>query len=290
LKNASLQLRWEALVLIGFNYTLGSTYEMVRRLIDEKHIDYCELLIDNFLHVPPAELAESFDCPIGFHIMLSRFLECQEDLLEDIAKQLRAHIAVLRPLYVSDHVAHFSHRGKRLFHLGELDYHADYDMARKRVDIWQEMLGQRLYLENYPSIMDGGWDAPAFFMRLIEDTGAGVLFDASNAVCALRNCGAPLELWDDVIASTRHFHVSSYSNSFIEPYITVDAHDGLMAPDTLSFLRRRRNLFDKPGATMTYERDVNIEYDTIVEDLVRLREIFSVKEEVSHGSRVAYAG
>ena len=47
----------DVLMQIGLNFTLGSTLEMVQRLIREGEIDYCELLIDNFLHVPPAELA-----------------------------------------------------------------------------------------------------------------------------------------------------------------------------------------------------------------------------------------
>lgn len=124
------------------------------------------------------------------------------------------------------------------------------------------MLGQRLHFENYPSITDGGWDAPVFFERVARDTGAGVLFDASNAVWAFRNCGAPLELWDGVISESHHFHVASYNFSIIEPHIVVDTHDGNLAEDTIDFLQRRRLAFDKAGATMTYERDVNIDYDS----------------------------
>jgi methanobactin biosynthesis cassette protein MbnB len=274
---------------IGFNFTLGETHEMVRRMIDEKHIDYCEFLIDNFLHVPPADLAKSFDCPVGFHIMLSRFVESDSEFLDDMAKRLRVYIDALRPIYVSDHVARFVHHGRRLFHLGEIDYKSEYDRVRSRVERWQDLLGQRLYLENYPSIMDGGWDAPEFFERLTRDTGAGVLFDASNAVCAFRNCGAPLELWDGVISESRHFHVASYNFSIIDPHIVIDTHDGNLAEDTIEFLQRRRPAFEKPSATMTYERDVNIDYDSIVADLRKLRKIFCRAEEESHESRIANA-
>lgn len=276
---------------LGFNFTLGGTYDMVRRMIDEKHIDYCELLIDNFLQVPPDQLAKSFDCcPVGFHIMMSKFIESDPEFLDDMAKRLRVYIDAMNPLYVSDHVACFSHRGRRLYHLGEIDYPAEYDKVRERVERWQELLGQRLYLENYPSIMDGGWDAPAFYERLTRETGAGVLFDASNAVCAMRNCGAPVALWDNVVATTPHFHVAGYNFSIIEPHIVVDTHDRELADDTIEFLETRRSSFDKPGATMTYERDVNLDYDSIVADLTRLRAIFSRPEENSHDARIAYAG
>ncbi|PWB82732.1 MAG: methanobactin biosynthesis cassette protein MbnB [Methylocystaceae bacterium] len=266
-------------MLVGLNFTLGGTHEMVQRMIDERHLDYCELLIDNFLQVSPDDLARHFQCPVGFHVMFSKYLESDLDFLENLAKRLRVLIDALHPLYVSDHLAHFTHRGRRLFHLGEIDYATDYDRIRRKVEVWQKLVGQKLYIENYPSIMDGGWEAPAFYERLMQDTGASVLFDASNAVCAFRNCGAPLELWDNVIASTEHFHVAGYNSSIIEPRITVDSHDGNLAEDTRAFLARSRSLFDKPGATITYERDHNIDYDAIVADLGRLRAIFSACEE-----------
>ena len=59
---------------LGFNFTLGDTYDMVQRLLAEGHIDYCEFLIDNFFCVDPEELSKAFDCPIGLHIMYSKFL------------------------------------------------------------------------------------------------------------------------------------------------------------------------------------------------------------------------
>lgn len=89
----------------------------------------------------------------------------------------------------------------------------------------------------------------------MKDTGAGVLFDASNAVCSHRNCGTPLEAWRNVIAAAKHFHVAGYRNSLIEPFISLDTHAEALAPDTLAFLEKFRSVFDKLGATMTYERE-----------------------------------
>jgi methanobactin biosynthesis cassette protein MbnB len=271
---------------IGFNFTLGKTYEMVQRMLAEGHIDFCELLIDNFFKVPADELARSFECPVGFHIMFSRYIESDIEYLEDMAKRLRGYIDAMQPLYVSDHIACFTHRGQRLFHLGEIDYRTEYERVRERVERWQDLIGERLLLENYPSIMDGGWHAAEFYERLARETGAGVLFDASNAVCALLNCGAPLEAWDNVIASTSHFHVAGYDFSIMEPHVVVDTHDGNLSPETIGFLERRRSAFDKPSATMTYERDANIDYDSIVVDLRQLRSIFS-RNEVSDDARAA---
>lgn len=275
---------------IGFNFTLNGTLEMVQRMIRQRQIDYCELLIDNFLDVPIHELADAFDCPVAFHIMFSKPLESDRETLERLGKRIRGYIEAMKPLYVSDHLLRFSYNNRSLYYLGEIDYEKDYDDVRRRVEQWQELLGVRLYLENYPSIMDGGWDAPEFYRRLSRETGAGVLFDASNAVVAQRNCGAPVDLWKDIIASAQHFHVAGYTSSFIEPDVFVDSHDREMAPDTVDFLSRMRSVFDKPGATITYERDFEIEYDSISFDLARLREIFPCTEDSTHEPALSCAG
>jgi hypothetical protein len=267
---------------IGFNFTLPGTLGMVQQMIRERQIDYVELLIDNFLHVPPREIADAFDCPIGFHIMLSKFLESDVETLTKFGARIRTLKDALDPIYVSDHLLYFTHDGAQLFHLGEIDYIGKYDHVRERVELWQEMLGTRLYLENYPSIMDGAWDAPAFYERLTRETGAGVLFDASNAICAQHNTGAPVEQWKNVIEETRHFHVAGYGAAFIEPRIKADSHDRELADDTLEFLNRMRKSFDKPGATITLERDFDIEYDSLSVDLQRLRSIFPMTEESVH--------
>lgn len=157
---------------------------------------------------------------------------------------------MLDPIYISDHVARFRHRGKELFHLGEIDYRSEYALVRERVALWQDLLGRRVHVENYPSIMDGAFDAPAFFARLCRETGCGVLFDGSNAICADRISGVPLDLWAPVIAATSHFHVAGYSLSISKPEITLDTHDNVLAPDTWDFLERIAAAFDKPDATL----------------------------------------
>ncbi len=264
---------------IGFNFTLGETLPLVRQLAQEGAIDYCELLIDNFMQVPPQELAEAFDVPVAFHIMFSRFIECEEDFLRDFAARLRPYIEVLRPLYVSDHIACFSHQGRALFHLGEIDYAADYECVRERAALWQSLLGQTIHFENYPSIVDGGHAAPAFFQRLTHDTGAGTLFDVSNAVCAWRNDGPEVSAWRDVMAGASHFHVAGYAGAFIDEGVTVDTHDRVLAQDTLACLRRHRDVIAKAGATITYERDENIDIDSVRADLLALRAIFPPEPE-----------
>jgi uncharacterized protein len=259
---------------IGFNFTSGSTLPLFRQLISEGRIDFVEILIDNFLQVSPKELAAAFDCPVAFHIMFSKFLESDLDFLEDLARRLRTYIDALKPVYVSDHLLRFSHQGRNLFHFAEIDYVSEYDAVRERVEWWQGRIGQRLYLENYPSIMDGGRDAPAFFGRLTSESGVGVLFDISNAVITNLNCGLSLDAWHDIVSTTPHFHVAGYHTSFIKPHVIVDSHDRELSSETVAFTESCRQYFEKPGSTLTYERDFNIERASISADLDNLRRVF----------------
>ncbi|GGB46856.1 hypothetical protein GCM10011505_29970 [Tistrella bauzanensis] len=259
---------------IGFNFTLGETAPMIRRLIAGGRIDYVELLIDNFLAIPATEIARAFDAPVGLHIMFSKFIERPEDELQALAGRLRAIIRATRPLYVSDHIARFTHQGRHLLHLAEIDYVADFEQVAGRVARWQEMLGCRIAFENYPSIMDGGWDAPDFFRRLTARTGCAVLFDVSNAICANHNCGCPITDWAPVIREARHFHVAGYRPSIGQPAITLDTHDQALADDTRAALATCRDLGPPPDATITYERDDDIDEERIATDLDMLRAIF----------------
>jgi uncharacterized protein len=269
---------------VGFNFTLGETFDMVQRLLAERHIDYCEFLIDNFLHVPPADLARAFPCDTGFHIMYSRFLETDRETLADLAKRFRTYIDALQPMYVSDHVTCFSHAGRQFVQLGEYDYFADYQATRDKIAFWQDALGRQLLLENFPSFMPGGHHAPEFFERLRRDIGVGMLYDASNAVCAEFNCGVPLSRWDGLIGENEHFHVAGYRLSLAEPYLLRDTHDEQLSTDTIAYLKSRRALFDRsPEATMTYERDDEIDFDSVVADITLLRELFERNE--AHADR-----
>ncbi len=274
---------------IGFNFSLGTTYPLVTQLVRERAIDFCEILIDNFLQVPAVELAAAFDCPVAFHIMFSKYMESDQAALEDLAARLREYIDILRPLYVSDHIAAFSHLGRHLYHLAEVDYAGAYRQIRERTLWWQERLGCRVHLENYPSIMDGGHDAPAFFARLTKETGCGLLFDISNAVCAQRNCGLPLDAWSPLAAEARHFHIAGFTGSILSPRLAIDAHDTDLAPDTLAYLERIGPALALPGRTLTYERDGNIEYEAIVRDLHRLRTALACPKP-SHGHAAVNAG
>lgn len=255
---------------IGINFTGGQSYSSIRSLIDERHIDYVELLIDNFLHLNPREIAKKFPCPVAFHIMQSRFLERSEEELIYISKKIRQLSDALQPIYISDHIALFEHNNVSFYQLSEINYSIGtiyFDKIRK----WQDLLGDTLYLENYPSLLDGAYEAPTFFEQMSQRTGCNVLFDISNAVCASRNTGADLNDWKRIISKTHHYHVAGYTPAPSDNNILIDSHSEQLSPETEDFIDCYANLFFRDSTTITYERDGNFDYDLIVKDLTNLR-------------------
>jgi uncharacterized protein (UPF0276 family) len=257
---------------VGVNLTSPISSEVPLALLRGGHANFCELLIDNFLHLAPETVREAVgDVPLGFHIMNSRFLEQEPDILTPMATRLRYLIEELEPLYVSDHLGHFSHQGRRLPMVLELDYEAEYAATAERVKRWQDLLGQRLYVENFPSLFPAGRGQAAFYARLLAETGAGLLFDLSNAVVAERNGGLAASAWLPLAAATTHFHVAGYTYENASPPVTLDTHDTNVSEESLAFVA----LAGRTAATVTVERDANITEASWLEDLQAVRRVLA---------------
>ncbi|MBI3552020.1 MAG: DUF692 family protein [Elusimicrobia bacterium] len=262
---------------IGLNWTSPKYLPVVRSLLGDGAASFCEIMADNFLHIPPDDLAAVFPgVPVAFHIMNSQFILRDQAELAAVSQGLKPLIAALHPLYVSDHLALFSHEGRQLPLILEIDYERQYPLVRERVELWQELIGAPMCFENFPSILDGGCAQPDFLSRLSKETGAGVLFDFSNAVTAQRNCGTPLKDWAQIVGSARHFHAAGYRDSETEPVIVRDSHDGELSQETLEFLASSRALLKEPQAsTLVVERDANISPESWAKDMRSARAALS---------------
>lgn len=254
---------------LGVNFTAPHCFPVTSQLLETGAASFCELLIDNFLHLDPEVIAQGL-CgrPAAFHIMNARFLE---RMPESMGARLREFIQALKPLYVSDHLARYTHDGRMLPVLLELDYARVGDEVARAVTEWQDQLGTRLLLENYPSILPGGEQQPAFYERLVKMTGCGVLFDVSNAIVAEQNGGAPADAWLDLASQMNHFHIAGFSYLGTVPEITVDSHDTAIAPKSLEFLRRLTLARGSTNMTIVIERDANIDEESIRRDLEAVR-------------------
>ncbi|MEK7389787.1 MAG: DUF692 family multinuclear iron-containing protein [Elusimicrobiota bacterium] len=255
---------------IGVNWSSPQHLPVVKALLKSGAASFCEILIDNFLHLAPSQLRDVFaDTPVAFHIMNSRFIQRDPEALAALAARLKPFIATLEPMYVSDHLAQFTCEGRLLPFIFELDYERQFKETARKVELWQNLLEVSLHLENFPSALDGGLAQPAFLARLSLRTGASILFDFSNAVVAARNCGLGLEAWNSTIARSRHFHAAGYALSDTQPPLVRDSHDGELAEDTLSFIKRSKKLLNGGGGrcSLVIERDSNVLEGSWAKDL-----------------------
>ncbi len=250
--------------LVGANYTSPHDFEILKNFIRHGSIDYVEILIDNFLSVDPMSIVEEFDgFPIAIHIMSSQFINATRSDLCILANPIRRIIEATKPIYVSDHVAQFSYRNRSL----PIPIEYDYDLvgnAIRAVNMWQELLGTSLLLENFPSHDTAGTAQAAFFDALTSATGAGMLFDVSNAIVAQKNMGLSITEWDPLLCRTKHFHMGGYSVTSEQPSIFIDSHDRKLSDDTRAAAQALfRTKINDPGCTtLTVEFDHNIDqYD-----------------------------
>jgi uncharacterized protein (UPF0276 family) len=257
---------------IGANWTSPRHLAVIRALLEEGSVSFCEVMIDNYLHIDPESLKSAFPgTPLAFHIMNSRFVRRDLSELKALAARLKPFLRELRPVYVSDHLALFSHEGRRLPFPQEIDYRDDRAAVLERVKLWQDLLGTPVLFENYPSILDGGRAQPEFLEELVRKTGAGLLLDLSNAVVARRNCGLALEAWTPLVKRAERFHAAGYRSADTVPPIVQDSHDCELSVETLDFLRRSKPLTAGRECSLVIERDADIAVESWSKDIAAAR-------------------
>ncbi len=177
-------------------------------------LDCVEILWDNYCHLDPGALAAMvarFSDRVSMHVMWSQFLERDAESWKAYLAQLRAHVRVLRPIAVSDHLCRFRSEALRLLIPQEHDYRA-LDHVCERVSEYQEALQQPLALENFASTEIHATRQIEFLDAVSARTGCGILFDVSNAVVGELNGLGPVDLWLQWLAGrTIQLHVGSYA-------------------------------------------------------------------------------
>lgn len=256
---------------IGVNWTYPQTFSIIEKLIQNKLIDFCELSLDNFIHLPPSKILTLLrDLPVSLHILSSRFLERSKEELKEIAKPIKTWINEIKPIYVSDHLAQFTMADGRFLPLfKEIDYQSNYNSIKNRVLHWQELLGQSILFENFPSNHSHGNSQPEFFEKLLQETDAGLLFDFSNAYIAELNSICHFQSWSSLIKNVKHCHVSGYRFLGMPP-IAMDTHDTAISENVLEKIK----LFStKNNKTIVMELDSNIEFEFWKNEIYKIKNI-----------------
>ena len=246
---------------VGINWLTPYTLPIVQRLIEEGIADFCEVMVDNAIHLPASKIREALpDVPIALHIVSSGFLTKSSKELQDVAQYLRPWIAELNPIYVSDH-------------LPQLNYQSDLANTCKRMHEWQDLLGVKLLLENFPSLNAAGTGQAEFYSHLMRETGCELLFDFSNAYIAELNGAAAFTAWQPLIDQTTHFHAAGFR---IDPEtgLAIDTHDVPIADEVVTIIQQQfiNELKDR---TIVMEFDAKLNYELVSEQISKVRTALS---------------
>lgn len=258
--------------MIGVNLTSAGQINKFIPMIESRNIDYIEILIDNFLYCDPYSVLDTFNnIPVAFHIMRSRFLERDYQELVQIAKKISMFINIIKPIYVSDHLAEFFLDNLPLPKNNELKYDEDKADIFKKVKIWQDLLDSEILFENYPSLTNRGKSQPEFLYHLVKETSCGILFDISNAFIATKNLQLPASCWNPVLELSRNFHVGGYS--VLEGSdLLLDSHDQRISNGSKKYIKSISDA-NFPINTITVEYDHNINYDLWCDDIKEIQGI-----------------
>jgi uncharacterized protein (UPF0276 family) len=244
----------------------GQTAEALRAA--ELAPEAIEILWDNFCALDPARLADDLAAladRVMVHVMWSRYLELDEAAFVAYLARLRAHVDVLRPLAVSDHLCRFQFGGAFVGSGQERDYD-DLAFTCERVARYQDAIGTQLLVENTASSEHPAAMQIDFVAELQARTGCGILFDISNAVVGELNGFGNVAEWLPLIAGrTIRCHVGSYSR---DGEHWVDSHDadvGAATEAAIALVSRAARI-----ESITYERDANRSAAAIAADLRRI--------------------
>lgn len=255
---------------IGINWISPPSLIVIQQLIREGKIECCEVMVDNFAHLPAEKIKEALlGIPICLHIVTSRFLEKSVDELQELAAQLKPWIRALQPLYVSDHLVQFTNEHKQwLPMITELEYDQLNTHVQQRVNEWQSLLDTKIFFENHASLTSAGRYQAEFFTNLIQVTGCGMLFDFSNAFIAESNQVCKFENWLPLIKSTDYFHAGGYR---IDPasQLLLDTHDQCLSSEVLSLIQHHV----PNDSTVILEFDAHVKKENWQTDINRLREL-----------------
>ncbi|MCB0361875.1 MAG: DUF692 family protein [Bdellovibrionales bacterium] len=255
---------------LGANWTGWTSSSLVANLIKFKKIDYCEILLDNFFHFSASDL-NSFlgDTPVAFHVMNSRYLESDLICLKSFLQTIVHFKGAMNPIYISDHLAQFTHSGRLLPRVTEIDYDRTYQLCKDRIDLYQEIIGEILLVENFPSQSNQGKGQVQFYRSLMKDCGCGLLFDISNAIVADLNGGDSWTDWSDLFAETKHFHIAGFGTSSLDENLYIDSHDSPLSETSLQswlLIKEKANI-----SSLTIERDFHLEYESWLGDFNEIR-------------------
>jgi uncharacterized protein (UPF0276 family) len=219
---------------LGFG--LGFRPEQARDVMTSAHVDWYEVVSENFLGVGGrpdrflTNLRERF--PIALHgVGLS--IAGTDPLDERYLKALRQLADRCAPAFVSDHLCWTNHRGRNSHDLLPIAYTEEVlAHVAARIATVQERLGRRVYLENpsaYVQFAAGDYDEAEFLATLARRSGCGILLDVNNLFVNQQNLGMDPEAYLAKLRREDLCYMHLAGHTVLED-VRVDTHDDVV-PD-----------------------------------------------------------
>ncbi len=188
---------------------------------------------------------------------------------------LKALVARVEPLWVSDHLCFTGLRGQNMHDLLPLPYTEEaLDHVAERVMAVQDHLGRRLVLENVSSYVTYAaselteWD---FIAELARRADCEILLDVNNVYVSAFN--HEFDAMDFLSAlpkeRVRQFHLAGHTHKGSH---IIDTHDEPIVPDVWALYEQAVRLF--PSVPTMIERDANFPpYAELLAELDQARRI-----------------
>jgi hypothetical protein len=244
-------------------YGLGLRREHYRDFFETRvPVDFVEVISENFMVAggQPLDILRRVRerHPVALH-GVSMSIASADGLRRDYLLRLKALVAAVDPLYVSDHLS-WSRIGRFNSHdLLPLPWTDEaLDVVCMNIDRAQDALGRAMLFEN-PSSYLAFADAPMteweFLACVCARTGCGLLLDVNNVFVSAANHGFdPFAYLDGIPAHhVRQIHLAGHSRG---DALLIDTHDQPV-PDGVWALYAHAVVRCGPVATMI-ERDADI--------------------------------
>ena len=247
-------------------------------LKEPQPVDWLEIISENYMvqgGLPLANLNKIMDkYPLAMH-GVSLSIGSTDGLDLAYLKELKALANHVQPMWISDHLCWTGVQGRNTHDLLPLPYSEEaLKLVVKHVSQVQEILGQRILLENVSSYLDykssemSEW---AFLNQVAEQADCLLLLDVNNIYVSSINHGfSAIEFLNHLpIERVQQIHLAGHSDH--GDYI-VDTHDHAVAEPVWELYGYACEHFGEV-ATMI-ERDDNIpELSVLLSELDRARSI-----------------
>jgi uncharacterized protein (UPF0276 family) len=199
--------------------------------------------------------------PLSCHsVALS--LGSAQGLDQDHLARVKALIARIKPVFVSDHLSWSAVDGVHLNDLLPLPYtEATLDVVAANVSRAQDVFDRRILVENpsrYLGLPGSTMEEPDFLKRLVARTGCGLLLDINNVHVSAVNLGFDAAAYLARIPAqmVEEIHLAGFTPSADHSDLLVDTHSRPVADEVWALYEASIKLMGPRATLIEWDTDV----------------------------------